>query len=136
MSLLDENLDSILNISDKDLLADICIKYFEKYGELGVSQPGSTTPVKYYACCSEFKLTSKYLYKNKYKQYKEIINNPEKFILCLKYNFDLKEKRLLILNKNDLNKNNTVSVCWFYFDCYGDNRSEFATIDKILNIMS
>lgn len=132
MSLLDDNLDSILNISDKDLLADICLKYFKKYGEHGMNRD-SYDPGKYFGGCSEYKLTTKYLYKNKHKQYKEIINNPEKFILCTKYDFKRYEKRLLILNEIDLHKNNTIIPCWFYFKC---GYSEYAFINKILNIMS
>ena len=133
MSLLDDNL---CLVPGKDILAEMCLKYFIKYGELGIKDEQA---LSYRA--NAFKtsnLTIKMLYKNKHKHYKEIIDNPEKYILCLHncYHNRRFEKRLKIMDENDLYKNNTVSPCWNDFSVRDNGCAKYMTIDKILNIMS
>ena len=125
MSLLDNNLDLV---SGKDILAEMCLKYFIEYGELGYKDEQSTS----YRALRKSNLTIKMLYKNKHKHYKEIMDNPEKYILCLHncYYHGRFEKRLKIMDENDLYKS-YASPCW---DNWGNNAS-YMTIDKMLNKM-
>lgn len=133
MSLLDDNLELV---PEKDILAEMCLKYFIEYGELGIRDEQSSS---YWTnAFRNSNLTIKMLYKNKHKHYKEIIDNPEKYILCLHncYHNGRFEKRLKIMDENDLHKNNTVSPCWKDFYARDVNhRAQYMTIDKILNKM-
>lgn len=133
MSLLDDNLDLV---PGADILAEMCLKYFIEYGELGLKDElfslYRTNELR------KSNLTIKMLYKNKHKHYKEIMDNPKKYILCLHkcYSHGRFEKRLKIMDENDLRKNNTVSPCWDDFHARDANGcAKYMTIDKILNKM-
>lgn len=133
MSLLDDNLELV---PGKDILAEMCLKYFIEYGELGYKDE-QTSPY-WRKALRESNLTIKMLYKNKHKHYKEIVDNPKKYILCLHncYHHGRFEKRLKIMDENDLYKNYTISPCWDDFCARDVNGcAKYMTIDKILNKM-
>ena len=133
MSLLDDNLELV---PGKDILAEMCLKYFIEYGEHGVKN--EQTSSYWTKAWIESSLTIKMLYKNKYKHYKEIVDNPKKYILCIHrcYHNGTFEKRLKIMDENDLIKNNLISPCWDDFYARDDRGStKYMTIDKILNKM-
>ena len=128
MSLLDDNLELV---PGKDILAEICLKYFIEYGELGYKDKQSSS---YWTIVPTIKM----LYKNKHKHYKEIMDNPKKYILCVHhcYHHGRSEQRLRIMDENDLYKNNMVSPCWDDFSVKDANGcAKYITIDKILNKM-
>lgn len=130
MSLLDDNLELV---PGKDILAEICLKYFIEYGELGLGYKDKQS-LSYWTSAPTIKM----LYKNKHKHYKEIMDNPGKYILCVHhcYHRGRSEKRLKIMDENDLYKNNTVSPCWDDFSVKDANGcAKYITIDKILNKM-
>ena len=133
MSLLDDDLELV---PGKDILAEICLKYFIEYGEHGIKD--EKTSSYWTKAWIESSLTIEMLYKNKHKHYNEIINNPKKYILCIHrcYHKGRFERRLKIMDEDDLNKNNIISPCWEDFyerdDC---DFPKYMTIDKILNKM-
>jgi hypothetical protein len=134
MSLLDDNLELV---PGKDILAEICLKYFIEYGEHGIKD--EKTSSYWTKAWNESSLTIEMLYKNKHKHYNEIINNPKKYILCIHrcYHKGSFERRLKIMDEDDLNKNSVMHhPCWDDFDERDDRGcTKYMTIDKILNKM-
>ena len=132
MSLLDiDNLEST-NI-DQELLKYKCSKWVKNYSPHGIGV----------SVANEFTINTDKLYKNKYKQFKEIIENPSKYMLCSRteyiYRNNLVSSRTyhLRIYKEDEKMSPGFSICYKSHDglpsYYYYSYENMVTIDRIIN---
>ena len=128
-SLLDiDNLEST-NIG-QELLKYKCSKWMENYSPYGMG----------FSVINDFTINTDKLYKNKYKQFKEIIENPSKYMLCSRTEYIYRDKFFVVsrtyhlrIYKEDEKIPPGFSICYKSHDGLPSYSYEnIVTIDRII----